>query len=92
MSAVLAFKSAANDSNYGVDHSQAAGMFGEYVLMELVLEVARNSKDPQGCLAELFDRVNVRARRGGVATEKSSVLMQFRKHAETFFVMAGKNV
>lgn len=92
MSAVVAFKSAANDSNYSVDQSHASGLFGEFMLMELVLEVARNSTDPQGRLAELFDRVNTRARRGGIATEKNSVLMQFRKHAETFFLMAGKHV
>ncbi len=92
MSAVVAFKSAANESNYSVDHNQANGLFGEYILMELVLEVARNSTDPQGRLAELFDRVNTRARRGGIATEKNSVMMQFRKHAETFFLKAGKHV
>ena len=42
MSAVVAFKSAANDSNYVVDQTQATGLFGEYMLMELVLEVARD--------------------------------------------------
>jgi hypothetical protein len=92
VSAVLAFKSAANDSNYAVDQSQGSGLFGEYMLMELVLEVVRNSTDPQGRLAELFDRVNTRARGGGLAMEKNSVMTQFRKHAETFFLMAGKNV
>ena len=92
MSAVVAFKTAANDSNYFVDQSQGNGLFGEYMLMELVLEVVRNSSDPQGRLAELFDRVNTRARRGGLATEKNSVMAQFRKHAETFFLMAGKHV
>ena len=92
MSAVVAFKSAANESDYSVDRGQAAGLFGEYMLMELVLEVVRNSTDPQGRLAELFDRVNVRARRGGIATEKNSVMLQFRKHAETFFLKAGHNV
>jgi len=92
VSAAVAFKSAANDSNYEIDQNQASGLFGEYMLMELVLELARSSKDPQGRLAELFDRVNTRARRGGVATPQSSLLMQFRKHAETFFIMAGKNV
>ena len=92
MSAVLAFKSAANDSNYAVDQAQGTGLFGEYMLMELVLEVVRNSTDPQGRLAELFDRVNTRARRGGHTMEKTSVMTQFRKHAETFFLMAGKNV
>lgn len=92
MSAVVAFKPAANDSNHIVDQNRATGLFGEYMLMELVLEVARNSTDPQGRLAELFDRVNTRARRGGLATESNSVMMQFRKHAETFFIMAGKHV
>lgn len=89
---LLAFKSAANNSNLAADSSQAAGLFGEYMLMELVLEVARSSKDPQARLAELFDRITTRARSGSVAGERSSAMMQFRKHAEDFFVLAGKNV
>ena len=92
MSAVLAFKSAANDSDYAVDQTQGTGLFSEYMLMELVLEVVRNSTDPQGRLADLFDRVNTRARRGGNISDKNSVMTQFRKHAETFFLMAGKHV
>jgi hypothetical protein len=88
---LLAFKSPANSNSLAVDDS-VAGTFGEYMLMELVLDVARNSKDPHGRLAELFDRITTRARRGGVAPEKSAVMMQFRKHAENFFLMAGKNV
>ena len=88
---LLAFNSAAN-GNHAEDTGNVGNLFGEYVLMELVLEVARSSQDPQGRLAELFDRITTRARRGGVVTEKNSAMTQFRKHAETFFIMAGKNV
>lgn len=88
---LLAFSAAAN-SNQAEGSGDAASLFGEYMLMELVLEVARSSQDPQGRLAELFDRITTRARRGGVVTEKNSTMTQFRKHAETFFIMAGKNV
>lgn len=89
---LLAFSPAANDSNVAVDETAAVQLFGEYMLMELVLEVARSSQDPQGRLAELFDRITTRARRGGIATQQNSVMMQFLKHAESFFVLAGKNV
>ena len=88
---ILAFDTAANN-NYTKDQGNAEGLFGEYMLMELVLEVARSSQDPQGRLAELFDRITTRARRGGVFTDKNTTMMQFRKHAESFFVLAGKNV
>lgn len=89
---LLAFKSAANDSQHDVDLDRASGLFSQYMLMEMVLEVARTSPDPQGRLAELFDRVTTRARRGGAIAENNSVMMQFRKHAESFFVLAGRNV
>lgn len=89
---LLAFKTPAAVGHEPTDANTAAGLFGEYMLMELVLEVARSSNDPHGRLAELFDRVSLRAQRGCVATDKNSVLMQFRRHAEHFFVMAGKNV
>jgi len=88
----LAIKRPANDSCPAVDEAQASGLFSEYMLMELVLEVARSSHDPQGRLADLFDRIAARARRGGIAAEHNSVMMQFRKRAENFFVLAGKNV
>ena len=88
----LAVRVPANDSSSAVDEAQASGLFSEYMLMELVLEVARSSHDPQGRLAELFDRIAARARRGGIATEQNSVMLQFRKRAENFFVLAGKNV
>lgn len=87
----LAFKPA-NDSCPSIDGDQAGSLFGEYMLMELVLEVARSSQDPQGRLAELYDRITTRARRGGIATEQNSVMIQFRKHAESFFLQAGKHV
>ena len=88
---LIAFNSAAN-GNCAADQGYGAGLFGEYLLAELVLDVARSSQDPQGRLAELFDRMTTRARSGGIATEKDSAMTQFRKHAETFFIMAGKNV
>ena len=49
-----------------------------------------SSADPHGRLAGLFDRISTRAR-AGLTADKSSV-MQFRKHAETLFMMAAKNV
>lgn len=87
---VLAFRPAANDYSTAGEQPSAAGMFGEYMLMELVLEVARSSQDPHGRLAEMFDRITTRARAGGV--DKQSVMAQFRKHAESFFMLAAKNV
>lgn len=88
---LLAFKSPANGNSNALD-SSAADMFGEYMLMELVLEVARNSQDPHGRLAEMFDRITTRVRRGGIVAEKTAAMAQFRKHAESFFLLAGKNV
>lgn len=87
---VLAFKSPANELSYADEQTTVAGMFGEYMLMELVLEVARNSSDPHSRLADLFDRISTRARVGSHA--KGALMAQFRKHAETFFMMAAKNV
>jgi len=87
---VLAFRSAANDASNEVEQPSAAGMFSEYMLMELVLEVARSSHDPHGRLAEMFDRITARARAGGV--DRQSVMTQFRRHAESFFMLAAKNV
>ena len=87
---VLAFKPAANDFDDRADQAPAATMFGEYMLMELVLELARSSRDPHGRLAELFDRITARARSGGIGGQPD--LAQFRKHAESFFMLAAKNV
>lgn len=87
---VLAFKPAANDFDDRGDLGSAAAMFGENMLMELVLELARSSRDPHGRLAELFDRITTRARSGGVGNQPD--LAQFRKHAERFFLLAARNV
>lgn len=87
---VFAFKPPVAIGDSTVGPSSAEGLFGEYMLMELVLEVARSSNDPHGRLAELFDRINLRADSGGMG--KGAMLAQFRKHAETFFIKAAKNV
>lgn len=89
---LLAFSPAAGNSNAPAHHGDVAGAFSEYMLMELVLEVARSSQDPQGRLAELFDRITTRARRGGIAAGKNAMMAQFHKHAQSFFILAGKNV
>lgn len=87
---VLALKPAANDFDERGNQVSGADMFGEYVLMELVLEVARSSSDPHGRLAELFDRITTRARSGGVGSQPS--MAQFRRHAESFFMLAARNL
>jgi hypothetical protein len=61
------------------------------MLMELVLDDACGSNDPHVRLAELLDQISTRTR-NGLIRNKLSVMMQFRGHAEAYFIMAAKNV
>ena len=79
-----------NDNSHEIGAAEAESLLDSYILMELVLEVARSSDDPQLKLAELFDRVTARARLGGHATEMGSVMSRFRTLAQEFFLLAGQ--
>jgi len=87
---VLAFETSAQSCGSACELQQVGGLFGEYSLMELVRGFRDRSCEPRGRLAEFFARITDCSRT--CLTIDKPFAVEFRKHAEIFFLMETKNV
>jgi hypothetical protein len=69
--------------------AQAMNRANQYILMEVVRDLARTQADSQKYLASLFERISGRADQGPVVKELHPVNAEFRLAISTFFSKAG---
>jgi hypothetical protein len=87
---VLAFQTSVQGCGSTCELQQVGGLFDEHRLMELVRGFTDRSCEPRGRLAEFFARITHPSRTS--LTMDKPFAVEFRKHAETFFLMETKNV
>lgn len=64
----------------------------EFILMEIVRDIARSQPDPQKYLANVFERVSARADQRPIEHEAHPVYAEFRETVSMFFSQAGKGL
>jgi len=68
--------------------AQARNWAHQYVLMEVVRDLARASPDPHKYLAGMFERISARADQAPIEREAHPVSVEFRQVISTFFAKA----
>jgi hypothetical protein len=69
---------------------QARNRAHSYIAMEIVRDLARQSKDPSAYIASMFERISARADRDPPESEAHSVNAEFRRVIGQFFSLARK--
>lgn len=67
-------------------------MASQFILMEIVREMARQSKDPPAFLAAMFERISARMDQGPLEREKKAAVAAMRESLATFFAKAGYRI
>jgi hypothetical protein len=70
--------------------AQAFNRRNSYILMELVVDLAKARPEPQQYIADLFERVSARADQGPIEDEKHPASAEFRDAVSQFFSLAGQ--
>jgi hypothetical protein len=73
-----------------VGQAQGFNQANNFILMEVVCDLARNQSDPQKYLAEMFERVSARGDQTPIEREAHPANVEFRYAVETFFALARK--
>ena len=68
--------------------AQAGVRAAQYVLMEVVRDLARNTQDPQAYLATMFERISERADQYPLENEAHPSTGEFRASLARFFHVA----
>jgi UTP-glucose-1-phosphate uridylyltransferase len=72
--------------------AQAYVQANDFILMEIVRDIAKSQPDPQKYLAAIFERISARADQRPIEDEAHEVTAQFRELVARFFSQAGKNL
>ncbi|MER9936507.1 hypothetical protein [Mesorhizobium sp. M0088] len=72
--------------------AQAINQANQYILMEVVRDLARASDDPDRYLSGMFERISGRADQGPIEKEAHPVAMEFRNTISLFFAKARHNL
>ncbi|MGQ2909342.1 MAG: hypothetical protein ACT6QU_15485 [Aliihoeflea sp.] len=72
--------------------AQGANLAQNYILHEILCDLARRSPDPEKYLSSMFERVSARADQGDVENEGHPVTVEFRWTVENLFKHAGNAV
>ena len=72
--------------------AQAFNRAYNYILMEIVRDIARSQPDPHKYIADMFERISARADLRPIEREAHPVTVEFRDTIANFFSTAGKNL
>lgn len=75
-----------------VGDAQASNQAVEYILLEIVHDIARTQPHPDRYLSDLFEKVSARADQGPIEHEAHPVTGEFRKIVATFFATLRRTV
>ena len=70
--------------------AQAINQVNNYILVEIVCDLAKTTPDPHKYLANMFERISARADQGPVEQEAHKVNAEFRLKLSTFFATADR--
>ncbi|AZO69952.1 hypothetical protein [Mesorhizobium sp. M1D.F.Ca.ET.043.01.1.1] len=68
--------------------AQAINQANQYILMEVVRDLASAKQDPERYLSDMFERISARADRGPIEKEAHPVNLEFRNTISMFFAKA----